>query len=238
MSTIKVMCLSLILCVSWAIQAVANDPAPPVDIKHAEADARILTAPPEKPDPSARYLFYLHGRIVQEKGRNAVSPRFGPYEYDKILETFATAGFTVISEVRPRASKAPAFASHIAQQIDGLLAAGVSGRQITVVGASAGGAITMLVSSRETDPKIGYVVMGSCNKNSAAFGSRLHGEMLSIYEAGDSVGTSCGPMFGQAKNLSSHDEIRLDTGLEHGFLFRPLPEWMGPVTQWARDRDA
>jgi len=96
----------------------------------------------------------------------------------------------------------------------------------------------MLISSDVTDPKVGYVVMGSCNKRAVAFGSRLHGDMLSVYEASDSVGTSCAPMFAEAKNLSSHEEIRLDTGREHGFLFRPLPEWMGPVTKWARDRGA
>ena len=29
-----------------------------------------------------------------------------------------------------------------------------------------------------------------------------------------------------------------DTGLRHGFLYRPLSEWMGPVIRWARSRDA
>ena len=96
----------------------------------------------------------------------------------------------------------------------------------------------MIVSIRVSDPNVGYVVMGSCNKGTLKIGSRLHGNMLSIVEASDTVGTSCAAMFSAAKNLSAHQEIRLDTGLEHGFLYRPLPEWMGPVTHWARDRSA
>jgi hypothetical protein len=28
-------------------------------------------------------------------------------------------------------------------------------------------------------------------------------------------------------------EILLDTGLRHGFLYRPLREWVEPVVDWA-----
>ena len=56
---------------------------------------------PQQIDPQAHYLFYLHGRIVEE-GRRPTSPQFGVYEYDKILETFRARGFVVISEQRPK----------------------------------------------------------------------------------------------------------------------------------------
>jgi hypothetical protein len=29
-------------------------------------------------------------------------------------------------------------------------------------------------------------------------------------------------------------EIALETGLHHGFLYRPLPEWIEPVVEWSR----
>jgi hypothetical protein len=32
-------------------------------------------------------------------------------------------------------------------------------------------------------------------------------------------------------------EIVLRTGLGHGFLYRPLPEWMTPALAWAGARD-
>lgn len=28
-------------------------------------------------------------------------------------------------------------------------------------------------------------------------------------------------------------ELVLDTGLRHGFLYRPLPAWVEPVARWA-----
>ena len=90
----------------------------------ATGAGRILSEPPGKADRGATYLFYLHGRIVQEQGREAVSPKYGRYEYDAILGRLAEA------------------------------------------------------------------------------------------------------------------ELRLETGLHHGFLYRALPEWIGPVVRWARERAA
>ncbi len=31
-------------------------------------------------------------------------------------------------------------------------------------------------------------------------------------------------------------EIVVHTGLGHGFLYRPLPEWLNPVVEWAGAR--
>ena len=40
-----------------------------------------------------KYLYYLHGRIVEDLGAdNAVSERFGKYEYKEILKTFKEKG--------------------------------------------------------------------------------------------------------------------------------------------------
>ena len=41
---------------------------------------------PESIDPSRQYMFYLHGKIIEDQGLNAVSPEYGPYEYEAILE--------------------------------------------------------------------------------------------------------------------------------------------------------
>jgi len=204
----------------------------------ASAPGVVLATPPEKPDPDARYLLYLHGRIVQEQGRGAVSPKYGAYEYDAIVGRLAAAGFIVISEVRPRGSQAPAYADHVAGQIGRLLDAGVPARQITVVGASMGGVITMLVSNRRTERDLGYVIMGCCDQESLKLGGGLHGHVLSIFEASDEDEQTCAPQFARAGTLAHHAEIRLDTRLQHGFLFRPLPEWINPVIRWARERAA
>jgi hypothetical protein len=41
----------------------------------------ILNDVPAQPRPGARYLIYLHGRIVEEKGSCPTAERFGTYEY-------------------------------------------------------------------------------------------------------------------------------------------------------------
>ena len=84
----------------------------------------ILTDVPSKPDTKARYVFYLHGRILEVQGRNAVSPDFGKYEYDAILAALAAPGFTVVSEVRGDGA-GDEFAAKVARQIRALKAAGV-----------------------------------------------------------------------------------------------------------------
>jgi len=36
-----------------------------------------------------------------------------------------------------------------------------------------------------------------------------------------------------ATGLWDHEEIALHTGLAHGFIYRPLREWVEPATRWA-----
>lgn len=202
----------------------------------AAALASILPAAPAHPDPHATYVFYLHGRIVQEEGRHAVSPRYGPYEYDAIVDALAAPGNVVIGQVRKKGTRADAYAKSVAAQVRALLAAGVPPAHVTVVGASMGGYIALRVSTEVDDPHVGYVVMGTCDAETIPiFRGRLHGEVLSIYEASDAEG-SCGPLFEDAPGVTRHAEIRLETGLAHGFLFRPLPVWVDPTLRWVRER--
>src|SRR5689334_21666657 len=62
----------------------------------------ILKDIPDNIDAKGRYLFYLHGLIVENEGVRPTSPKFGVYEYEEILETFKNRGFIVISEPRPK----------------------------------------------------------------------------------------------------------------------------------------
>lgn len=64
------------------------------------------------------------------------------------------------------------------------------------------------------------------------------GEVLSIFEASDELEQNCAPQFARAGSVGRHAELGLDTGLHHGFLYRAMPEWIGPVVRWAREHDA
>ena len=35
-------------------------------------------------DPAKQYLFYFHGKIIEDQGIHAVSPDYGEYEYEAI----------------------------------------------------------------------------------------------------------------------------------------------------------
>jgi pimeloyl-ACP methyl ester carboxylesterase len=200
----------------------------------AQSSMPVMSRAPERPEVGARYVFYLHGRIVEDQGADAVSPELGRYEYTAIVRQLADSGFSVISEVRARDTDPEVYADSVVRQIRRLLAASTRPQDITVVGASKGSVIAMLISTRLAEP-VRLVLLANCNDYVLRrFRLRLHGEVLSIYEASDSLGRSCAPLFERSPGVTRKQEIRLETGLGHGFLYRPLPEWVGPTVSFAR----
>jgi hypothetical protein len=198
--------------------------------------AEIYEAPPAKPDPKAKYIFYLHGRTVEDMGREAVSPEFGPYAYDDILNTLADRGFVVISEVRPKDTDAPQYAKKIVYQIVDLLNKDVPPANITVVGASKGGVITHLISGLVANKNINYVLLAACGKDYLPQGVKpdLVGNVLSVYDYKDNKGAgTCKDFFAASKNLNKHKEIELQLGVGHGMVFQPMDEWVEPTVAWA-----
>lgn len=195
----------------------------------------ILKDVPEKIDAAGRYLFYLHGRIIEDKGIRPTSEEYGVYEYEKILQTFADKGFTVISEARPTGTDVKLYAPKVIGQINALLKKGVPAQSITVVGASKGAVITMLVSTGLKNRHVNFVIMASCNdsvlKNHEV---DLYGNVLSIYDVKDVYGQTCRKFFDRAKGLNRSKEVELKIGTGHAILYQPLKEWVDLVTEWAR----
>lgn len=188
---------------------------------------------PQKIDPQARYLFYLHGRIVEES-RRPTSPQFGVYEYDQILETLRARGFVVISEQRPKGTVIEKYAEKVAEQVRGLLKAGVPPRQITVVGASQGSWIAMLASTYLKNRELNFVFIAGCSADTDFL--KLidwHGNVLSIYERTDGPKT-CQKYHEDATGVGSYEELQLNTGLRHGFIYKPMIEWIEPTVAWAK----
>jgi type IV pilus biogenesis protein CpaD/CtpE len=188
---------------------------------------------PAQVRPGARYVIYLHGRVVEEKGRRPTDERFGVYEYQQVLDTLAASGAEVISEQRPGGTDFRAFGARVADQVRRLLAAGVPAERIAVVGFSKGGAIAMIASALLADPDVAFVFLGACGDwVEGRDDVDVRGRILSIYEASDELGTSCEPLFAQAGEPGGHREIRIDTGAGHGAFFRPRPEWLDPLFEW------
>jgi hypothetical protein len=194
---------------------------------------------PDSIDTTQRYMFSLHGKIIEDQGIPAVSPVYGEYEYEAILEKLSSSGFVVISEQRGKDTNSETYARRIVGQVTTLLNAGVPPKHITVVGASKGAGIAIYVSHYLENEEINFVIMGICHPDEVNYleqeGIFLYGNVLSIFDAVDGYAGSCQDLFNfsEGKGISRHDEIVLHVGTGHGILYKPLDEWITPLIQWA-----
>lgn len=192
---------------------------------------------------SPRHLIYLHGRIVQDQqSPRPEHPRFGAYELEKIRETFERRGFVVSAEIRPKSISVSDAADRVAAQVQELLEGGVPANRIVLVGGSMGAGIALLAATRLGNPDLRFAVLGTCLaahlSQWESEGRAPSGRILAIREASDDFVEPC-PNWEEATSPGPSlvvREIVLDTGLSHGFLYRPLPEWVDPVVEWATGR--
>jgi hypothetical protein len=200
-------------------------------------NAQLISATiPKKFDTADKFLFYLHGGVVTVLGDNAINqsvPEWGPYEYSKILDSLKMRGFNVISEIRKEGVDDSVYANKIVKQLDTLQQRKVRLKNITLVGASAGSNIVLLVSSKMKNPNLKCVVMGGCwpDTYKQYLPLKLYGKFLSIIESTDPHGT-CFKIFEDRKTIKKYNEIKLNTGLSHGFICKGHKEWVDPVVQW------
>src|ERR1044072_247377 len=115
--------LRLLLLLSLSLACAPRNVGLTNAVPAPEKEGVVLNDVPEKIDAKARYLFYLHGSIVEAGNRRPVSPKFGVYEYEEILETFRRGGFVVISEARKKDPEIEPYAARVAEQVRRLLKA-------------------------------------------------------------------------------------------------------------------
>jgi hypothetical protein len=214
--------------VLFASACAAEDPTP------TESALQIFAGVPAEIDSNVHYLFYLHGAIIERTGVRPTHPKYGIYEYRKILEVFAERGFLVISEARPSGTDGAMYAEKVANQVRTLIKGGVPPEHITVVGFSKGGGIAITASSILSEERLNFVFMGACgpwlDKTSELV---PHGRLLAVREASDNLVGSCEGLFGRAAGDGDRQEITLELGGGHGAFYRPRPEWIDPAVEWA-----
>lgn len=183
-----------------------------------------------------RYIFFLHNRFLEEHALDELHPEFGKTEYLEILAEFEANGFKVISEKRNGNVNAREYAAGIIAQIDSLINNGIEPSKVTVVGTSKGGYIAQYVSTLANNPDLNFVFIASFRNSDIEQMPEINfcGNILTIYEKSDPFGVSAL----ERKKTSTCEikhfkEIELNTGLGHGFLFKPLKEWIEPTTMWA-----
>lgn len=185
------------------------------------------------------HLFFLHNRFIEEHDLDEDHPVYGNPHYRDILAAFRKKGFIVHSEKRPSGTDVQQYARGIAAEVDSLIGIGVPAGKITVIGTSKGGYIAQYVSTYLANPDVNFVFIG-CYQDAdlqRPDGIEWCGNILTIYEASDSYGVSAlDRKLTSPLPVTHFREIELHTGLEHGFLFRPLDEWIGPAARWAQQR--
>ncbi len=60
---------------------------------------------------------------------------------------------------------------------------------------------------------------------------QLYGNFLSIIEESDPHGT-CVSIFNSRNTMTSYNEIKLNTGLSHGFFYKGRKAWIDPIIKW------
>jgi len=181
----------------------------------------------------AQHLFYLHGRIIELQGINAVSPQFGPYEYERIIDSLYSLADHIHAEVRTDTTNFYAFCVQVSQQIDRLINEGIAPTNITVVGASKGAVMAMQISNDNPQP-INYVLLAANNDYiEQANNWSLHGRILGIYEASDQLaGKDYQYWIDRSEEALVFEQLQLQTGLGHGFLYQQMTEWLQPLKSW------
>lgn len=197
--------------------------------------AHILQHVAENPDSTKKYLFYLHGLIVEEAGIRPKSEEHGYYEYQLILEALAKEGFVVISEARKKGTEIKAYAENIVGQIKILLANKVPPGNITVVGASKGGVIGAYVSTMLQEKGINYVFLaGLFEKCLVDENLKLYGNVLSIHDRSDKLSLTPELYFNRSAGFGTFKALVLSLDLGHGVIYRPYREWIDPLLVWVQ----
>jgi hypothetical protein len=209
--------------------------------------ARFSYDLPPAINPSEKYIFFLHGKIVEMHGPNGTHPCFGIYDYHGIVRSFAKHGFTVISEIRPEGTGLDKYAGKIVRQIETLLTNSIPPEQITVAGFSKGNTITLLVSAKLSNPRVNFVMMSGCsnkgtrvrrnyNKLIGKSVQFIQGRFLSIYDVSDHKCDICQKIFKNASGEATFKEIKVKNGLGHSLFYRPRRDWIEPVMEWINQK--
>ncbi len=189
--------------------------------------------------PTGKIISYQHGKIVESQGVNAISPTYGKYEYTKIIERFKKEGYGVIGTVREKDSDTEHRISRLTQQIDSLRIYGYKPENITLLGASKGAALTLYTSTRLSTTNVNIVVLGVCSEWTKKYFDdndlQLHGRIFSIYEVSDKWNQSC-RLINYGTGITEFKELKINTNLQHGFLFKPLDEWVLPTIDWIENK--
>jgi hypothetical protein len=197
----------------------------------------ILNHLPKTPSVNEYYVFYSHGLIVEGKNPSPKHDRFGVYDFPAIKKALADTRYNLIASHRPLKTDPFKYANSLSEQVTALIDRGIPAKNITLIGFSRGGFITALASNKLANKELNFVIMAACTsrlaKNNAVV---IYGNLLSIYETSDDVGSCDNVINRNPETISSYQEIAISTGKEHGAFYTSDPAWLTPLKKWLENR--
>mgnify|MGYP005993037789 FL=1 len=189
---------------------------------------------PREIKSNERYVFYSHGFIVEGQNPTPINPRWGMYDFPEIKKVRSDDSYSLMAYHRTKNTAPRLFAKKLAKAANNLINEGVKPENITFVGFSRGGAITVLTSNYLASDKVNFVILAGCSKfvkNNPEL--EVFGNIFSVFETSDGVG-SCQFLIDRSKKVKTFKELSITTGKEHGAFYNPLPEWIIPVKKWLK----
>ena len=189
---------------------------------------------PSEINASEKYVFYSHGKIIEGKNPRPTHARWGTYDFPKVKAALSDNSYNLLAYHRPKNTKPREFARKLSANVHSLIAQGVNPENISLVGFSRGGEITILASSYVKSNDINIILLASCSgfmRDHPEF--KVTGKVHSIYETSDGVG-SCQFLIEQSEQAKKFEELAISTGKEHGAFYNPLPKWLIPVKKWLK----
>lgn len=183
-----------------------------------------------------QYIFFLHNKFLEGHSGDDAHPKYGIVEYEKMLHELKDSSNIVLFEKRKPNTDPAVYALKIKKQIDQLIKKGIKAENIAVVGTSQGGYIAQYISYYMKNSELKFVFIGASFKDDSLEKDenfRLYGKILSITEKSDDghIPLSQEQRFIRS-NIKNFKEIELNTGLNHGFLFKALDTWIIPIKEW------
>jgi len=194
----------------------------------------LYTSFPTKIKPDEKYVFYSHGLIVEGDNLMPVNERWGVYDFIAVRKALTDPHYNLISYHRPAKTVPDQFAEKLAADVRKLIKAGVRPENITLLGFSRGGEITLLATDKLRLDKINTILLAVCGgfvKKHPEY--QAYGNVYSIYETSDFAG-SCQFLQDRNNKVHSFKETAISTGKEHGAFYKPLPQWLTQVKSWLK----
>ena len=194
---------------------------------------QVYSTFPDEIEPSEKYVFYSHGLILEGTNPTPEHPRWGVYDFPEVKQYLSDPSYNLVAYHRPEGTDPQAHARKLADDVLMLIKNGVKPKNITLVGFSRGGVITLFTSHLLSLDDISFVILAGCGDYlNRDRNLKLHGRIYSIIETSDNLVGSCQSIADNSESVQGFSEVSISTGKEHGAFYSPLPDWADLLKNW------